>query len=451
MHVPFFVGCLFFLQILCILLSRKQKVSYDETSFFLASRSVGWLPLTMTFLATQMGGGSLIGLSEEAYRHGYAACFLSVGTVAGFIILGCGPGRKLSTSNYASILDIFSHQYHSKFLRKMAFILSTGSLFCILAAQLIALIKICLNIPHGIMFALILWGMLTWYTSRGGLLAVIRTDMVQVIFMVLALSYVCVKVAGNIPVQNIEATAVSFVPLAWDTMISWIFVPFVFMFIEQDMLQRCFAAKSKRTVTIATLSAGMMLLGFNLLPVWLGVTARGIVTDAGAGSIIALMVQQVCGDVISSLLGAAVVVAILSTADSLMNALAQLLHSEIALVRKHNNTMGIVVAMSAWFFFPFQDSVFRCILVGYGLSVCCLSVPVLASFFGYSAAKSSAYIAVIVGGMYYCGQLLGVTWGSEIIAWSISLCSFMLNEVRVFYMRKRWKISCAFPENDRCS
>ncbi|WP_213357670.1 sodium:solute symporter family protein [Chlamydiifrater phoenicopteri] len=428
MNVALFLSCLLILQGACLLIARGNHSSQNHREFFLADRSVGWFPLTMTFLATQIGGGSLIGLSEEAYRYGYSAIFLAMGTVIGFFILGIGPGRKLAASSYNSILDVFSDYYASSKLRRIAFFLSVGSLFCILSAQLIALYKLCSAVPYGSWLVLTLWIMLAWYTAQGGLRAVIKTDIIQVLFIILAISYVCLKLASA-PLATIITPLLDSASLPKSSLISGLFVPLIFMFIEQDMMQRCLAAKSKKIVSISTILAGLLLAGFQLIPIWMGVTAKKMAPTLAGGSAILEMTQRVCGGSVSAILCSVIVVAILSTADSLINSISQLLSSDIPLIQKKPKLSSFLLPMTAFLLVPFQQSVFRCILIGYGLSVCCLSVPVLACFLGYRASKASAFAAVLSGGIIYLLSLLEFISGSEITAWCGSLCAFSLIEL----------------------
>ncbi|WP_348660396.1 sodium:solute symporter family protein [Chlamydiifrater volucris] len=427
MNVALFLSSLLILQGVCLLVARGSSSFQNHQKFFLANRNVGWFPLTMTFLATQIGGGSLIGLSEEAYQHGCSAIFLALGTVIGFFILGVGPGRKLAASSYNSILDVFSDYYASPNLRRIAFLLSVGSLFCILSAQLIALYKLCSTVPYGSWLVLTLWIMLAWYTAQGGLQAVIKTDVIQVLFIMTAISYVCAKLASS-PTTAIVTPLHDAAPLPKSSLISGLFVPLIFMFIEQDMMQRCLAARSKKILSISTILAGILLAGFQLIPIWMGITARAMTSTSNGGSAILEMTQQVCGGKTSAILCSVIVVAILSTADSLINSISQLLNSDIPLLRKKPKLSSFLLPMAAFLFIPFQQSVFRCILIGYGLSVCCLSVPVLSCFLGYKASKTAAFAAVLTGGTVYFLSLLGYVYGSEITAWGGSLLVFFLIE-----------------------
>ena len=78
------IGCFF---------SNKLKTATD---YFLANKDIGLIPLLMTLMATQIGGGSLLGTAEEAYRYGWYGILYSIGIASGFLLLGLGFGTALS-------------------------------------------------------------------------------------------------------------------------------------------------------------------------------------------------------------------------------------------------------------------------------------------------------------------------------------------------------------------
>lgn len=131
MNFSVFLFCLLGIQVFCFYVGHRcgSGVSSDRESYFLAGRSLKVFPLMMTFIATQIGGGVLLGAAEEAFSYGYGVVLYPFGVSLGLILLGMGPGRKLASGSLFTVVAIFEVVYRSKALRKIAFFLSAVSLF----------------------------------------------------------------------------------------------------------------------------------------------------------------------------------------------------------------------------------------------------------------------------------------------------------------------------------
>ena len=68
----------------------------EQRRLFFGGKSVQLFPLMMTFLATQVGGGLILGSADEAYRFGWTVLPYPLGAALGLILLGAGIGRKLA-------------------------------------------------------------------------------------------------------------------------------------------------------------------------------------------------------------------------------------------------------------------------------------------------------------------------------------------------------------------
>ena len=67
-----------------LLSSKKVK---DAKGFFIAGRSLGFLPLTATITATVVGGSATIATAKLVYLNGLPALWLDIGAALGLIIL----------------------------------------------------------------------------------------------------------------------------------------------------------------------------------------------------------------------------------------------------------------------------------------------------------------------------------------------------------------------------
>jgi SSS family solute:Na+ symporter len=179
-----FVMMLFTLQGFYWFVGKRASAHVEgEKDYFLANRQVKLLPLLMTFLATQVGGGVVLGASEEAYRYGWPVLFYPLGGALGLMLLGAGLGRKLASFNVSTVAELFEVVYGSKALRKFASMLSIVSLFLILIAQVIGSRKFLVSMGMSNPYLFVgFWALIIYYTAKGGFKAVISTDLVQAAF-----------------------------------------------------------------------------------------------------------------------------------------------------------------------------------------------------------------------------------------------------------------------------
>src|SRR5262249_44345382 len=101
---------------------------------------------------------------------------------------------------------------------------------------------------------------------------------------------------------------------------SIILMPGLFSLIEQDLAQRFFASRTKAVATTSAFIAALFLMLFAVIPVYLGMQAKltGIAVPEGANPLIALL-QSLLPQYIFAIALCAIVAAIISTADALMN------------------------------------------------------------------------------------------------------------------------------------
>ncbi|WP_041467999.1 sodium:solute symporter family protein [Chlamydia felis] len=439
MNFGLFLGCLLGVQALCLFVGRKGgSTVQDREGYFLAGRSLNTFSLTMTFIATQIGGGVLLGAAEEAARYGYGVIFYPLGVALGLIFLGMGPGRKLASGSIVTVVTLFESVYKSKKLRKMAFLLSSLSLFFILVAQIIALDKLFGVFAYGKYLTAIFWITLVFYTSTGGFRGVIRTDIIQAIFLLIAVITCAISVwyTASEFTPILSNTSV-FDPLPTSKLPGWIFMPMVFMIVEQDMAQRCVAASSPRRLQWAAILAGIVVLLFNFIPLFLG--SLGAKLGLSQGCVLIDTVAYVSGPSLAAVMAAAIGVAILSTADSLISAVAQLISEEIPQISfmNYRYLIGIIAVLAPLAALAFSNIV-DLLILSYSLSVCCLSVPIgVALLTRYQANPSAAWSAVLIGGgVYTLGYFITIPFSRDLVAWFCSLAAFVFTEMLCVYSRK---------------
>lgn len=448
MSIILFFVLFFCLQAACIAVSFSSGKMKNQKDYYLAGRKVGFIPLFMTFLATQVGGGLILGSAEEAYRYGWTVLLYPLGQSLGFILLGLGIGRRLAAFEVSTIAQVFEVAFGSTYLKKIASTFSIISLFLIFTAQVVASNKFMLSLGvDGPWMFILFWGMVIFYTSMGGLRAVIATDVVQAAFFITAFVLCFVYLFWNSDislVQTIATSKPSNFEFSTSKLCGWLVMPLLFMAIEQDMGQRCFAASSPSLISKATLGAAIVTFAICLIPVFFGILGNHLQIESPAGSSIFMeVVKLTTAPWITAMVGCAILAAIISTADSLINAISSNVSQDFDLLKNKSISiqqvltsliafMGIIVSL-------LFNNVVDLMILSYELSVTCLFVPLISAIYGKGRA-SSAFIAIAFGASAFgLLKLYSTSFPSEIIAIVFSFLGFCIGELIAFYNASRAK------------
>lgn len=427
---------------------KRSDKNEGKEDYFLAKRSVKLFPLFMTFLATQVGGGLVLGSAEEAYRYGWIVFLYPLGASLGLIVLGLGIGRKLSEFKVSTTAQILEVVYGSALLKKIGSILSIVSLFMILVAQIIASSKFLISLgvdSHLIFYAT--WAVVILYTVRG-LKAVIASDVVQAgffsIVFLLTLVVICFVNHSSFSKLIDLTSASSTFAIASSKWCGWLLMPLLFMVIEQDMGQRCFAAGSGKIVSRATLFSGFVTLLVCTVPISIGMLGRslGIVIPEGA-SVLMVVISKITNPIIAAAIGAAVLAAIVSTAASLINAISSNLSEDFKwkLFEKKQGLFFVkaitaFISIAALFFSSYFTNIVDLLIQSYELSVGALFVPTLAALFKKRGEFLSALLSILFGVFgFILMRWVSIGIPREVAPVLLSALGFALGEM-IAYFRK---------------
>ncbi|NJM16749.1 MAG: hypothetical protein HC896_16490 [Bacteroidales bacterium] len=178
-----------------------------------AGRNVGWFFLLCTMCATVIGGGSSIGAIGNTYQWGILMLFVSMGWYMQFIFSGFFVAPKFRELKLYTVAGYFKHRYDNK-NRFVALALSLLFSVGVLGAQMVAFGKIITSIVPQIpyLWAVVIGGsIVVLYSTAGGLMAVIHTDVYQFIILFvgfLVTLFLCIpdiKTAGVDVVHKVPA------------------------------------------------------------------------------------------------------------------------------------------------------------------------------------------------------------------------------------------------------
>jgi SSS family solute:Na+ symporter len=165
------------------LIGRRIKTGSD---FFLAGRQLPWWAVGMSLVATDIGGTDIIGVGGAAYKHGLA--------VANFEWIGCIPAMIIGAFFFVPFLyrtgiytipEYLERRYNLSVRTIMAtcWLVFMG---CNIGIMLLASAKMMQSLFGWEMwFSILLMASLVgFYTSFGGLAAVVYTDVLQCVILI---------------------------------------------------------------------------------------------------------------------------------------------------------------------------------------------------------------------------------------------------------------------------
>jgi len=302
------------------------------------------LHLTGTLLATAIGGGLIYGIIQIGMDGGVVGAIFGIVYFLGFAMLGVlAPAiRKYckideTNKNAKGVILSFNHLLLARYGKNiLAFVAIIYSLVYVafLAAQYVALAKFIstyfmgLNIGYALFLSALC---VVIYTSAGGYRAVVYSDLVQVVFVGLLVFYLIFIVfpmysVGDVmklPPKYFNGLGMGFPFLLWSTLFV---IPT--LVIRLDHWQRILTAKDWRVARKAYLFSGVFLL-----ITFLCFTYLGMLATANGSKNLFYVFNNSFGRFTSWIPIVAIICAILSSADTVLNV----------------NAVNVVQSLSVWF------------------------------------------------------------------------------------------------------
>ncbi|NKB47233.1 MAG: hypothetical protein GKR77_05530, partial [Legionellales bacterium] len=281
---------------------------------------------------------------------------------------------------------------------------------------------------------LIFWAFVIVYTMIGGLKAVAWTDVYQVLFILGLFVILFVITLQQFPVTELtwQPTPQALAKLEFH-LLTPLLLPVLFCLVEQDLAQRCFAARSKRTATLGALVAALILLGFGFVPIYFGVLAQHLGVSITSGqSILVVLMTQLYQPWVLALITVGLLAAIISTADSLLCAISSNLALDFGLqqastrVALHGSraitlVSGIVALLIAYRF----DNIILVLVHSAELPVSALFIPILMCCVCQKVYRLGAILAVVGGAATFIWfKLFPVAYPNEVVQILVSLVGY---------------------------
>ena len=406
---------------------KKNKTKED---YFVGGRSISATHVGLSIVATDVGGGFSIGLGGLGFAMGISGSWLLfTGLVGAWLTAVVMVPRIKSIDTKLGLLtfpDYLSHKYDERVAIGAAVISGIGYLGFtggqILAGAKLASGTLFSGLPAGIdplkFSILIMAGIIILYTVLGGLKAVIYTDTIQWIVLLIglfffAIPFTLIKIGGlhvlkeQLPVSHFSLTHISAVQL-----INWIVTIVPIWFIGMTLYQRIYACRTVKEAQKAWFIAGFFeypVIAF--IGVFLGMMARIVFPQAEPEMGMPMLIKYALPVGVTGIVISAYFSAIMSTADSCLiassgNFVSDIIHKHIWKNASHKRLMvlsqvvtlvlGILTIIIAASF----NSVLEIILHAYSFMVAGLFVPTLGALFWEKSHPLAALWSIYTGGSF---------------------------------------------------
>ena len=437
-----------------VLVAAGTWVSRRVTSssqFFVASRSLSGGMLFATLLAANIGGGSTVGATGLAYRHGLSAWWWSGSAAIGCLLLGLVIAPRLhrlaSEHRFLTVGDFLEWRFDRSVRVLIAVVMWVGTL-ALLAGQLLAMawaFEVIAGTPR-VVGALASAAVLVAYFSGGGMQAAAVVNLLQLATLLvgfaLALPYALSAGGGweGLRVAAGADAAGSFASFSGMGLpgILGLAVVFVPSFIVSPGLnQKCFSARSPDAARAAALGNAVALALFAFVPVVFGMAMRGVEPGLANPE---LALPRLTTDVLPPWLGglalAALFAAEISTADAVLFMLSTSLSRDLfqALLRPRATdaellrvgrlaaVVGGALSVGLALLLP---SVASALKLFYGVMTAALFVPLVVGLLSHRPGARHAQVAIAVSILSTVGLLLALS-GRSSAEWVPSLVGILL-------------------------
>jgi solute:Na+ symporter, SSS family len=295
----------------------QSKIS-NSSDYLLAGRRIGLWLTAGTLAATEIGGGSTVGVAAKAYGNWGLSAGWYVTSAAIGIILVSFIAPKLRRAMATTMPEIIGRRF-GKPSYIITSVLSLSANLALAGVQITAsatIISVLTGLSQNI--GILVSGIiLVLYTTVGGMWSVTLTDIIHFLVLIVGFTLAvpfAIHSAGGWThiVSQLPPEQLSFTKVGWKTIIGLIIMYFMTFSTGQEAVQRYYAAKDEKTAVWGSVLCGALMALYSFVPAILGLIALATFPTINANDAIATVSIQLTPSVIAGLVMAAVISATLS-------------------------------------------------------------------------------------------------------------------------------------------
>jgi len=436
---------------------RHARHIRNDDDFLVAGRNIGWFFLLCTMAATVVGGGASIGAIGRTYEWGLLMLAVSMGWYIHFLFSGLFVAPHFREANLYTVAGYFGHRFGAT-PRFIAFILSLLFSVGVLGAQMVAFGKIIStmipNLPY--LWAVIIGGSIViLYSTAGGLMAVIHTDVYQ--FIVLMIGFTITLVLCLPSILDHTALGVSAIPAEFfqlDGGKGWLFLVTTFLaFLLGETFAPGYATrycvgKNIRETKQGIAGAGLFLaITFPVILFFIAFYARIHFPDIDPEQALPMTILNLNNPIVGALIIAALMSAVMSSADSILNSATAIFTKDLyeeyltkgnpdpsraLLLARYSSVIlgaiGIVLAL-------LLPNIIDLLLLTYTLWAPGIIVPVIAGIFSKDESDSHSRLITLT---MFAGLSSTIVYMNTPLQEHIQPSVFGVGFATIIYLLGRW-------------
>lgn len=411
--------------------SRSYKIVKGINSFFVADRGAPFLFVTGSLFATIIGGSATIGMAGLGYRQGLVGSWwLLVGAI-GLFFLGLFWAEKVRGYSLYTLPEILEVQYGPE-AKLFASGLIVIAWMGIIAGQIVAagrILEAILSAPGSVLM-IITACVFILYTLLGGQHSVVHTDTIQSLIIVIAILVaipLCLgKVGGVLLMREALGHDYFSFPVSqhftWKTLAIYLFSVGSTYVVGPDIYSRLFCARDKKIAKGATMTVALALIPFAVSITMVGMSARVLFPGISPEASFPTMIDHLFPIGVSGLVIAALLSAVMSSADTCLLTTSTILSVDIvrAFLRPAisersllllSRFLIVLMGIFSLFLALRLKAVIPSLLLGYTVYTSGLVFPVLLGFYRdrLGLRREGAILAMLAGGgLALIGKLMGL-------------------------------------------
>lgn len=323
----------------------SRKSAKGSSGFFLAGRQLGALATTSTLAATTIGGSATILVIGQVYSNGLPFIWTDIAGGLGLIALGfllAGKVRKMGCYSLPEIIGKFYGEKVRRISAVIVVIAQTGFLALLLRASVSLLIPY-LHLPE-MAVLLIVAGIFILYTILGGQMAVVRTDVVQVILMALALALVLIPLfmsgvnLEQIPEENLHFPFNS--NFGFSTLAGLFLISGLPHLVGSDIFGKLLSSKNPDVAKKSSIYAGIIKIAVGIIVGLIGLLASGIILNSPPDQVLSKLLMSILPTEVALIVIFGFIATLMSSADSVLLTAGTVITRDILRVSEEKSVLS---------------------------------------------------------------------------------------------------------------
>ena len=445
-----FTGVAIYMVAMLVIGFYASRKTHSVNEFVVAGRGLPTMLLSTTIVATWFGGGTMLGSSGAAYDRGLLGVIADpISAAIVLVLIGFFFARLFRRMRIMTVADFMYQRFGQVAAMAITAVSIIGNILWV-GSMLVAFglifesltgIPLVVGIFSGALVIFI-------YATVGGLWAVVLTDFIQMIIIVVGLvvllTVVLFDVGGwgaispHLPEHTFRLVPMVNTGEQWlNYLRAWTIIGLVDIS-AQSLIQRVAAAKSEQTAQNAFYLGGVGYLVFGMIPVTLGIIASVTMPELGnSEAVIPTLAIEHLHPVAVAIFVGALLAAIMSSGDSALLACASLIAKNVLPLVKHNPSekLGLLVArlaipgvgILAIFVALKMQVVYDLVLDTNILGLATIIVPFILGVWWKKANRTGA-LSAMVGGLsaWILTMILAPELPADFIGFGMSLITMLI-------------------------